>query len=239
MLRGPIEYFPPIEVEVVAHRKIIPLDANEGIYVRNTSSGEVRSVIGQAYMLDQDEELWEKKIPANVIKLLLQARNSFDDKTAASMDQFDATRVVTFQVPHNGVCQIYDYKGRKARVEFGPTLVMLGPDEQFTRLSLSAGRPKMPNKVETLYLLLGPGYFTDKIIVETADHARLSVQISCRWNFEVDKHCTQEEAAKLFVVSDFIGDACKTISSLIRGALTSVTFDDFHRVSLIPHSVRN
>ena len=41
MIRGPCEYVPPVEVEVVARRKAMPLDENEGIYVRDVKSGRV------------------------------------------------------------------------------------------------------------------------------------------------------------------------------------------------------
>lgn len=41
MLRGPIEYVPPATVEVVLRRQAIPLDENEGIYVRDIKSGKV------------------------------------------------------------------------------------------------------------------------------------------------------------------------------------------------------
>lgn len=32
---GPNEYIPPLEVEILERRKLIPLDKNEGIYVRD------------------------------------------------------------------------------------------------------------------------------------------------------------------------------------------------------------
>ena len=67
------------------------------------------------------------------------------------------------------------------RVIFGPDLVMLGPDEQFTVLSISGGKPKRPNDIKALCLLLGPDFCTDIVIVETADHARLSLQLSYNW----------------------------------------------------------
>ena len=66
MLKGPTEYIPPVQVEVVTKRRAIPLHENEGIYVRNTNTGQVRAVIGHSYMLAEDEELWEKNIPAIV-----------------------------------------------------------------------------------------------------------------------------------------------------------------------------
>lgn len=41
MLRGPIEYVPPAAVEVMLKRQAIPLDENEGIYVRDIKTGKV------------------------------------------------------------------------------------------------------------------------------------------------------------------------------------------------------
>ncbi|CAF4694953.1 unnamed protein product, partial [Rotaria magnacalcarata] len=38
MIRGPIEYIPPTQVQVAIRRKAIPLDENEGIYVRDTKT---------------------------------------------------------------------------------------------------------------------------------------------------------------------------------------------------------
>lgn len=51
MIRGPVEYVPSVEVEVVTKRTALPLDENEGIYVRDIKTGRVRAVIGQTYML--------------------------------------------------------------------------------------------------------------------------------------------------------------------------------------------
>lgn len=42
MIRGPKEYVPPVEVEVVMKRQAIPLDENEGIYVRDVKTGKVK-----------------------------------------------------------------------------------------------------------------------------------------------------------------------------------------------------
>ena len=58
---------------------------------------------------------------------------------------------------------------------------MLCPDEQFTQLSLSGGKPKKPNVIKALCLLLGPDFCTDIVTVETSDHARLQLQLSYNW----------------------------------------------------------
>ncbi|KAJ3601680.1 hypothetical protein NHX12_032647 [Muraenolepis orangiensis] len=234
MLRGPIEYVPPVTVEVMVRRQAIPLDENEGLYVRDIKTGKVRAVIGHTYMLTQDEELWEKDLPLNVEKLLASARDPLTHRSdrSSSEDQVvrDRTRVISYRVPHNAAVQVYDYREKKARVVFGPELVMLGPDEQFTVLSLSGDKPKRPNVIKAVCLLLGPDFFTDIIVIETADHARLQLQLSYNWHFEV-KNSEPSQATALFSVPDFVGDACKAIASRIRGAVASVQFDDFHKNS--------
>ncbi|KAG7273081.1 hypothetical protein CRUP_024811 [Coryphaenoides rupestris] len=185
MLRGPIEYVPPVTVEVMVRRQAIPLDENEGLYVRDIKTGKVRAVMGHTYMLSHDEELWEKDLPPNVEKLLAGARDPLthrsDRSTADDTPARDRTRVVSYRVPHNAAVQVYDYREKKARMVFGPELVMLGPDEQFTVLSLSGDKPKRPNVIKAVCLLLGPDFFTDIITIETADHARLQLQLSYNW----------------------------------------------------------
>jgi len=56
---------------------------------------------------------------------------------------------------------------------YGPDLVMLGPDEQFTIQSLSGDVSKRAQVIKSLCLLLGPDFMTDVVVVETSDHARL------------------------------------------------------------------
>lgn len=238
MIRGPVEYVPPVEVDVVCKRAAIPLDVNEGIYVRDIKSGKVRCVSGEAYMLNQDEELWEKPLPPVVESLLMSQKDPLADRSDRrrggdeETKQRDRTRSVTLRVPHNAAVQIYDYKAKVARVVFGPELVMLNPDEQFTQLSLSGGKPKKPNIIKSLCLLLGPDFCTDIITLETSDHARLQIQLSYNWHFDTSK-CNDDatEAAKLFSVPDFVGDMCKAVASRVRGAVAAVGFDDFHRNS--------
>jgi len=232
MIHGPCDYVPPVTVEVVEKRRVIPLDENEGVYVRDVKSGKVRAVKGESYMLKSNEELWEKELPAVVEDLLAKdaregpSRGSYDKRSATGASR-DKTRVVVFKAPHNSAVQIFDYKAKEARIVFGPDLVMLGPDEQFTILSLSGDKPKRPHVIKAIALQLGPDFMTDIVIVETADHARLSLKLSYNWNFDVDK----KDPSKIFSVPDFVGDACKAIASRVRGAVALHTFDEFHKHS--------
>ena len=61
-------------------------------------------------------------------------------------------------------------------------------------------------------------------LVETCDHARLWLKLAYRWYFQYDKK-DLESCLTLFNVKDFVGDACKQLSSRIRGAVSSKTFD--------------
>merc|ERR1719232_110655 len=197
-------------------------------------------------MMGEDEELWEKNIPAIVRTLISADRDSAADRgdwvnpnkekrrkrdDVMEEEVFDSSKVVTFQVPHNAAVQIYDFKSKKSRVQFGPELVMLGPDEQFTQLSLSGGKPKKGNMIRSIALLLGPDFASDIIIVETADHARLQLDLSYNWRFVIKDQNNLAEASKIFNVADFVGDLCKAMASKIRGAVSTVTFDDFHKNS--------
>lgn len=219
MIYGPCDFVPSTSLEIVEKRTKIPLDENEGIYVRDINSGKVRAHMGSSYMLAPNEELWEKELPETVEKLLA-AHNSSESAR-------DKTRAVTLRVPHNAAVQVYDYKEKRSRVSFGPNLVVLGPDEQFTVLSLSGGKPKHPHAIKALALLLGPDFMTDIVTVETSDHARLQLKLSYNWNFVVN----ESEGQQLFSVPDFVGDACKAIASHIRGAVAAVPFDRFHKSS--------
>ncbi len=175
-------------------------------------------------MLAPNEELWEKELPAVVEKLLRAAGGC----TIGDDGERDRTRVVTYRAPHNTAVQIYDYRNKKSRVALGPELIMLSPDESFTVLSLSGGKPKEPHKIKALHLELGPNYCTDITNVETSDHARLSLKLSYNWHFELP---AAADLAKIFRTPDFVGDCCKAIASRVRGCVAQTTFDQFHRHS--------
>ncbi len=253
MIGGPRDYIPRVEIEVIEKRQAIPLDKNEGIYVRDVQTGELKLVSGpQAYMLSPYEELWSKELSPVVEELLDQKIDPVSDRGRHFMKfmkdkdrgekevetlaiyeeaiQRDKTRAVVFHIPQNAAVQIHDYKERTAKTVFGPDLVMLGPDEAFTVLSLSGGVPKRGHRIKSLALLLGPDFMTDLFAVETSDHARLQLRLSYNWYFDVDRH-DEQVAAKLFQVPDFVDTACKAIASRVRGAVAGEKFDEFHRNS--------
>jgi major vault protein len=223
MIKGPCRYVPNIEVEVIEKRSVIPLDSKEGIYVRDTKTGVVRSVIGKSYMLESYEELWSKELPPTIEVLVSQ--NS--EKSGAR----DHTKVVTYKCPYNAIMQIFNFKNEKSRIIFGPQLVMLEPDEEFNLLELSGKTPKVPGVVKTLYFNMGPSYTTDKIEVETSDHALLIIEVAYNWYFDLTKDDNFEKQSKVFKVRDCIGELCSLMASRVRGAVAEMTLSQFHKNS--------
>ena len=80
LIKGPREYIPPCEVEMLELRKAIPLDENEGIYIRNNETGEVFSWKGSTYVLKASESLWEKQLSEEIESLLYKAPVAEADK---------------------------------------------------------------------------------------------------------------------------------------------------------------
>lgn len=249
LLRGPRNYIPTGSVRVApgadgtGKRRRLILGPGEGVYVRNILSGDVRAVVGVSYMLEAYEELWSKELSPIVEEKLsrqLNAHAAYMDGNIVGGAARDKTRLVNYHIPHNSVTQVFDYKVRTRRTIFGPDKVTLGPDEEFTVLNLSGSdwdpqqpnvcQPKQTDKIKALYLFLGPSNLSDVVKVETRDHARLSLQLSYDWYFDVEER-NIAQADECFNVPDFVGDCCSCIASRVRATIASVSFEYFHKNS--------
>ena len=69
-VRGPAAVTPPAEAEVLREHSVIPLGPNEGVYVENIRTGEVRAEMGKPYLLTAEERLWKKKLAFDAETLL-------------------------------------------------------------------------------------------------------------------------------------------------------------------------
>ncbi|XP_019849373.1 PREDICTED: major vault protein-like isoform X1 [Amphimedon queenslandica] len=244
MIHGPTDYIPRTEIGNIQRRKATPLNENEGIYVRNVQSGQVRAILGpQSYLLQAAEELYEKELTPLAEEILKEGGGVGDasirkiayfdgakDPSLFKGNKRDKTRVVTYRCPSNCAVQVYNYIEKTARVVFGPDLVVLDPHENFNVLSLSAGKPKKENALKTICLMLGPDFISDHITVEASDHARLKIAVSMNNEFRVERGNPESEAM-LFSVPDFIGFACREVASKVRGKVASIPFEQFHKHS--------
>ena len=73
------------------------------------------------------------------------------------------------------------------------------------------------------------------LVCRPADVFNISTSLSLSFShslrhFDLKSPVDPSQAAALFSVPDFVGDACKAIASRVRGAVASVQFDDFHKV---------
>ena len=66
MIHGPREFIPPIQTTIFEHRKTIPLKEDEGVYIRNNITGEVKKFMGETIMLKEFEALWEKELTPDI-----------------------------------------------------------------------------------------------------------------------------------------------------------------------------
>jgi major vault protein len=232
MIYGPRTYIDPIEIYVIEKRRTIPLDDSEGIYVRDIFTGEIKMVTGITYMLKAHEEFWSKELPKEVEFIIQSVHHSFSRKkdNLNNIKQRISSSIVTYDIPHNSVVQIFDYKDKKNRIEFGPCALKLGPYEQFTMNALSGNIPKEENYIKSIIIRLGPDFFSDEIEVETSDHARLRLKLLYSWKFDFDRK-NEADIKKLFEIKDFVGDSCKAIASRVRGVVSGVSFDSFHKDS--------
>ena len=149
IIRGARDYIPPVQVKIIEKRRVIPLDTNEGIYVRNQRTGAVREynfilynrVKGQTYLLEAHEILWEKHLPDAVEELVKRAASgaSYVPPSVNSRGQLvynnevqnnnykrDKTRIINFKAPHNSAIQLYDYRLKKQRVFYINIYIHLG-----------------------------------------------------------------------------------------------------------------
>jgi len=245
LFRGPGAYIPHVSVQIKERRKSTPLSAGEGIYIKDLNTGRVRAHIGSTYLLKAHEELWDKPLSADMEELYAVEKLGISYAIPVQKDgkliyqkpdtsHYRRTKheVMTCNVHHNKACQLFDFKTNESRVVFGPDLVMLEPEQIFTIISLSGGKPKVENAIRSFSLALGPDCMTDLVTVETSDHAVLDIHLAYDWKFIYDKENPQsEENIRLFSLKDFVGNACKSISSRIRGAISAKSYDEFHHCS--------
>lgn len=244
LVHGPGEYIPPIDVRVIEKRAAIPLHKNEGIYIRDEKTGKIRAQIGYTYLLQAHESLWEKELPEEYEVLLQKERlgvsfmaakqsgKNITYEEVLNTEVRDKTRVISYRIASGKCVQVYNYKTKENKIVFGPELILLEPDEILTLLSLSGGKPKKEGIIKTLSLLLGPEIISDLVEVETADHAKIELDLSYNWHFNYNKDTPNDDQnKKLFAVGDFVGDVSKSISSRIRGMVSSINYEDFHHNS--------
>lgn len=239
LVRGFHRYVPHKDIEIVEEQTSVSLSKEEGVYVQNNDTGEVRLVRGETDLfLEQNESLWSKNLTQDEQEALgfVPQKISTDTRILAASPRprrKNSDAVVIDLEDHQAICL---HSGEQSRVVFGPAVVFLEPHERPRILHLSGGVPVRPNALKVAVLDLGPDFILDKLQgVRTRDNACLTLAVNFHWQFKVDR----EAAQKLFALKDPIGFAVEVLSSEIREIAAGHNFEEFHSkaASLIKEAV--
>ncbi|MBL0220777.1 MAG: hypothetical protein IPQ07_43770 [Myxococcales bacterium] len=150
-------------------------------------------------------------------------------------NQFTKPRTVVFATKYEGVPStsvwvgyavlVVDKQGRR-RVEQGPKNLVLEYDETFEVIQLSTGTPKTSDRlVETVFLRVLNNKVSDRCVVETADHVRVTLGYSMRVNFT-------GEPSKWFEVENYVKFLCDHVRSVLKGSAKRHTIETFYAQSV-------
>eukprot|EP00762_Andalucia_godoyi_P007579 ANDGO_00780.mRNA.1 Major vault protein len=227
LVQGPCQFVPSETENVLKQYETMQLGLNEGIYVKNVNTSQIRLVQGPcAYMLTAEEELHSISYAGTGMDVSLQT------DLANRPFEFSALAV---QLEEGEGIMVEDLENSRSRCILGPRSVVLNPSERVRTLRLSAGKPKVCNVLQISKLKIGPIPTSDLITVFTKDNAGLAILITYTFVFLV----TEETAHKMFLLNDPIGHLCASVCSDIRELATKYTFEEFHNgtVSLISKAI--
>lgn len=227
LLTGPRRYIPTKDIRVQERRLSLSLSETEGVYVQNDDTGEVRLVQGPTdFFLGHRESFWDKHLTEEEEQALGYVDQGIDDESrilvSTPRPRPTAHHAVVVDLEDDEAICLYD--GDRLDVQFGPQTIFLGPYVRPKVLFLSGGVPVQPNTLRTATLKLGPDFIRDRLVVRTRDNATLALGVTFRWVFRRDA----AHPEKLFALKDFVGFAAQTLSSEIREAAASHTFEKFH-----------
>lgn len=156
-------------------------------------------------------------------------------ETIDRSNQFTKPRTLVFTTKYEGVPSlsvwvgyavlVVDKQGHR-RVEQGPKNLLLEYDETFEVIQLSTGTPKTSDGlVETVFLRVLNNKVSDRCVVETADHVKVTLGYSMRVNFT-------GEPAKWFEVENYVKFLCDHVRSVLKGHAKKHAIEAFYAQSV-------
>ncbi|MBW2529079.1 MAG: hypothetical protein JRI23_33185 [Deltaproteobacteria bacterium] len=202
-------FFPTHTLEVVGEVERIGLAEKQGLYVRDISTGKIKTVEGPvAYLPDPTRE--------NLVV------RELDPQTAElyGLGSGSHLHALSIYIPPSFAVMV-TAKNRR-QVVTGPQTRILAFDEDLERLTLSTGRPKSDQELlPTCFLQVEGNKVSDVVQVKTGDHVDLSITLSYRVSFDGDPE-------RWFNVKDYVGLLCDHLGSIIRAAARGTTIEAFH-----------
>jgi hypothetical protein len=203
-------YFPSEDIEVLDVVLPIPIAEKEGIYVRDSASGRIRTVVGPAnYIPDPTRE-----------QVVARPLDSERERLYGVKDRSENEAIAVYVPPSYAI--LVTGKTRR-EVVTGPQTRILDFDEELEVLRLSTGRPKNDNEpLETCFLLVDGNKVSDVVRVRTSDHVELDVALSYRVSF-----VEGEDRERWFRVNDYVGLMCDHLGSILRAAAKTHGIEGF------------
>lgn len=177
IISGPARYIPTKFERCIKSYKAINVGQSEAIYVRDTSTSELKLVKGpQSYILNVDEEEYQKVL----------SPREFEALKDQGITERASSKAFTLQIQKNECVCVIDYKSNKETYILGPKSHILGPYEGVKVISISAGVPKKENQAKLAIIRLGPDFMNDQFEVRTKDNAVLRLSVTYKWKFVLD-----------------------------------------------------
>jgi major vault protein len=217
----------------------VAVPAGEARYVMNRKTGAIRMARGPAMLLPNPiEEIFVRRVlsdrecatwyPSNADVLAYNHSLRLREDTRP---QYAKTREVVMTTRYEGVPSIsvwtgyavlvVDKQGRR-RVEQGPKNLLLEYDERLEVIQLSTGTPKTDDRlVETVFLRVLNNKVSDRCVVETADHVRVTLSYALQASFEGEPH-------SWFEVENYVKFLCEHVRSVLKGSVKKQSIEAFY-----------
>ena len=209
-------FFPNEALEVLGEVAAVQLAAKDAVYLRDLTTGAVRTVEGPVALLPDPTQVERVSRP-------------IEPETAKrwKLGKSDASRAPTIVVPPGEAVLVTGTQARE--VVCGPAVRVLAFDETLEKLELSTGTPKSADALlATCFLRIEGNKVSDVVKVRTADHVELEVKLSYRVSFV---HREGVDDARWFSVPNYVGLLCDHLGSLVRAAVRAVGIERFHAAS--------
>ena len=203
-------FFPNENLEIIGEVSPISLAENEGMYVREVETGEIKTVKGPKNFLPDPRK--QEVVTRNLDERIEELYNLPEYR--------DQSKAVSVYVPPNHSVMVVSENERK--VIMGPQYHVLDYSEDLEKLTLSTGTPKTDKQLlEAVFLQVEGNKVSDVVTVETKDHVMLDVKMSYRISFE-------DEPNKWFDVKNYVGLLCDHLSSLVRSSVKKLPLEVFY-----------
>lgn len=249
LLKGEATVIPTIYQSVVMRPSpAIAIQQNEGVYILNLQTQEVRIVEGpRSIFLDVDEELWTKELSEVEHDTLFANEKAMH--YLAHYENYLVTKAIKL-TSDEAMC-VLDYSNDTEKYLVGPQNYMLRPHEHIKSITLSGNTPKEEMILQIAKVKIGPAFSTDMVSVRTHDNVELEITIQYKWGFTIPKklfasRCITQKMndkdkqyyadhkivnpfgmmTKMFS-GDFIGYMCQSMRSRIRSLASQVPYEQF------------